>query len=64
MLRCDECHNHFEDKDINCILGVWVCINCYPAGKEYSVDFYENSKKESYNKKGRKNEKKNNKKLF
>jgi hypothetical protein len=34
-IKCDKCKKCYPVKDVHSILGVWVCVYCYPEGKDY-----------------------------
>lgn len=38
LIKCSECDEFFDSRDINCILGVYVCKNCYPEGIGYNYE--------------------------
>ena len=46
LIRCSDCKEVKDKKEVNCILGVWVCKDCYPIGHLYSDDENDNSLKE------------------
>ena len=41
IIRCSDCKEYKDDKEINIILGVYVCNKCYPKGNFYSDKNYE-----------------------
>ncbi len=34
-IRCDECKKYYPFKDVHLILGVLVCVHCYPDVTKY-----------------------------
>ena len=46
MLKCSECGLEKPDNELNRILGIWACIECYPQGAVFSDVKDTNSLKE------------------
>jgi len=63
-IKCDKCKKFYHSKDVHSILGVLVCVHCYPDGSKYcdccSDDKYSNE----YDNKKYENDENVNRKLF
>ena len=46
LVECSNCREFKDKKEVYCILGVWVCSDCYPVGYMYSDKNYNDSGKE------------------